>query len=206
MYTAVAATAILVYDYFLTVELEIKHIWPAPWSILKVLYLSTRYSPFMDTIPMMYHFFPGMTEHTCRIAVWFGGTLYTIGISTSELILMLRTWAVWRRSPKIAWLLGVVYVTISVPAYYASISYVESIVYAPSSPPNTSTCLVLSSNRLTIINWCILMILEGLVLSLTLIQTHKNYRHDVNMGLANMIVKDGQHSMGFITFPRAPGC
>ncbi|KAH7925434.1 hypothetical protein BV22DRAFT_1033991, partial [Leucogyrophana mollusca] len=175
-YATVAGTAILFYDFFLTLELEIRHIWPAPWSILKVLYLSTRYSPFIDTIPMMYHFFPGMDPHKCRIAVWFSGCLYTIGMATS-VILMLRTWAVWRRSRRIGWLLGVVYFSVSAPAYYSSVLFMKSIVYAPSSPPNTPACLVISSNRLTVVNWSILMVLEALVLALTLIKTLKNYRH-----------------------------
>ncbi|KAH7913288.1 hypothetical protein BJ138DRAFT_645794 [Hygrophoropsis aurantiaca] len=190
-YATVAGTAVLFYDYFLTFNLEVRHIWPARWSTLKFLYIHTRYAPFLDTVFMMYHFYPEMDEHKCRVVIWIIGWLYTTGMATSELILMLRTWAVWRRSRNIACILGLVYALACAPAYYSTIRFVESIVYAPFSPPNAPQCIMLSSNRLTLVHWGILMTTEALVLGLTLIQTAKSYRQDVRMGLARLIVKDG---------------
>ncbi|KAF9012072.1 hypothetical protein BDQ17DRAFT_1233336, partial [Cyathus striatus] len=37
------------YEYFITLDLEIKYIWNARWTYIKIIYLATRYLPFIDT-------------------------------------------------------------------------------------------------------------------------------------------------------------
>ena len=37
-----------VYDYVLTLDREATFIWPSPMSVTKVLFLLTRYAPFID--------------------------------------------------------------------------------------------------------------------------------------------------------------
>ncbi|KAH7925436.1 hypothetical protein BV22DRAFT_433532 [Leucogyrophana mollusca] len=188
-YTSVVGTTILVFDCLLTFDLELRHIWRASWSALKVLYILTRYLPFLGMVPLMYHLIPGLSIDACRILVWFAGLIYTSGMASSELVLMLRTWAVWGRNPKIGLLLLVAFVFACAPLYYTLITYLKSIVYDTSPPPGAPECLVLSSDRPTMTFWCVMMGLEGLVLVLTLIKTTKNYRH--NMALSRLIVKDG---------------
>ena len=36
------------YDYFIALLDEIQHIWPRPFGISSILFLLTRYSPFLD--------------------------------------------------------------------------------------------------------------------------------------------------------------
>ncbi|PFH46792.1 hypothetical protein AMATHDRAFT_153814, partial [Amanita thiersii Skay4041] len=36
------------FDYLLTLDLELRFIWHSRWSIIKVLFLLARYSPFID--------------------------------------------------------------------------------------------------------------------------------------------------------------
>ena len=49
MYCLVGATALLVYDYFHLLPLEVSLVWPAPWnSFGKGLFFLTRYLVFAD--------------------------------------------------------------------------------------------------------------------------------------------------------------
>ena len=43
-----------VYDYLLTFPLEISFVWPARWTAIKVLFLLTRYMPFVDGGLLLY--------------------------------------------------------------------------------------------------------------------------------------------------------
>ena len=51
-----------VYDYFLTLPDEVSLIWAAPWTPMKVLFLLTRYIPFIDGGIMLYCERPGITR------------------------------------------------------------------------------------------------------------------------------------------------
>jgi len=46
----VASITILIFDYFLTLPSETSLIWSARWTCFKVLFLVTRYLPFVDAI------------------------------------------------------------------------------------------------------------------------------------------------------------
>ncbi len=43
-----------VFDWFLTLDLEVSLVWSSPWSGMKVLFLLTRYLPFVDISVLTY--------------------------------------------------------------------------------------------------------------------------------------------------------
>jgi len=45
----VAATAVLLYDYAVTLRMEVDLIWLRKWNFMTVIYILQRYLPFMDT-------------------------------------------------------------------------------------------------------------------------------------------------------------
>lgn len=45
---AVAGVAMFLYDYFLTIGMEVDLVWSSKWGFMKVLYLLQRYLPFVD--------------------------------------------------------------------------------------------------------------------------------------------------------------
>ncbi|KAF8992383.1 hypothetical protein BDQ17DRAFT_1432457 [Cyathus striatus] len=64
-----ASMAILVFDYFLTIELEMKYIWSSKWSIPNAMFLFTRYLPFVDFLVLLYRTFStGLSIQTCNNA------------------------------------------------------------------------------------------------------------------------------------------
>lgn len=44
-----AACVLFVWDYLLTVDLEVQHVWKSQWSVIKVVFLLQRYLPFIDS-------------------------------------------------------------------------------------------------------------------------------------------------------------
>lgn len=42
------------YDYLLTFEQEVSLIWPSPWNVVKILFLTTRYTPFVGAGAILY--------------------------------------------------------------------------------------------------------------------------------------------------------
>jgi hypothetical protein len=49
-YTEVSMLMLLGYEYCLTFAQEVAYVWRSKWTIVKLLYLFSRYSPFIDTI------------------------------------------------------------------------------------------------------------------------------------------------------------
>ena len=47
-----------IYDYLLTFNAERTLIWPSSWSITKVLFLLTRYAPFIDITIILWRAYP----------------------------------------------------------------------------------------------------------------------------------------------------
>ena len=49
---------LLIYDYILTLPMEVSLIWRAKWTVMKVLYVIQRYLPFEDTVIVLLHCTP----------------------------------------------------------------------------------------------------------------------------------------------------
>ncbi|KAJ3506497.1 hypothetical protein NLJ89_g6839 [Agrocybe chaxingu] len=82
----IAACVIYVWDYFITMGMEIEHVWPGKWTALKVLYLVQRYLPFIDTVWLVLHQELGanLSPATCRLLTNAGRSLFVVGMAASE--------------------------------------------------------------------------------------------------------------------------
>ena len=47
--TTVASCTIFIWDYILTLGMEVDLVWKSKWNFMKGLYFFQRYSPFIDT-------------------------------------------------------------------------------------------------------------------------------------------------------------
>lgn len=96
--TLVGFYTLLWYDYFSTMEEELKCIWGRPMSTGKVLLIVNRYLPFCDATMMMSLVFQVHTGRECHLLAGVVTWLIFIGSAASEMILMLRTLAIWQRN------------------------------------------------------------------------------------------------------------
>ncbi|EDR01502.1 uncharacterized protein LACBIDRAFT_333151 [Laccaria bicolor S238N-H82] len=140
-YFDVAGAAMFLYDYFLTVGMEVDLVWSSKWGFMKVLYILQRYLPFVDAaiLCFLHQFSTTISPSTCSVVEKLRG-----------LILTLRAWAVWRRDGRLGTALSILFVaTVSFPARF-------TIPY-----PEFQGCFITGSNRMVYINWVILMIYEA---------------------------------------------
>lgn len=86
---------ILTYDYICTLDQEVEFAWPCPPSLGMLLFYFNRYVPFIDQSVSLYLRLsmnpPEICSHLSKWAIWF----ICFGIFISQLIITLRTCAIW---------------------------------------------------------------------------------------------------------------
>ncbi|KAJ8693361.1 hypothetical protein PTI98_008363 [Pleurotus ostreatus] len=100
LYLDFASATIVVYDYLLTVGLEIHHLWPKQgWNLIRMMFFVNRYLPFIDiTWALWAEFVPSMTAQDCTLIDRLAGWSFCFSIALSEVILTMRTWSLWKTS------------------------------------------------------------------------------------------------------------
>jgi len=107
--TLFAFSTLLVYDYVCTFDREVAYVWTSPsqWSAGTLLFFLNRYLPFIDTFMELRLKMADVSPETCKtqfpIISWF----IVSGIMISEVILILRTYAIWGRKRSIFYILCV---------------------------------------------------------------------------------------------------
>ncbi|GLB37394.1 putative pleckstrin homology domain [Lyophyllum shimeji] len=113
--SSVAALAFLLWDIFITVDDEVKFIWPKPWTLTKFLYFYVRYVPLMVQISILFvgtdlsavlHF----TPHDCYIWQVYQGIATLSIVGTVDVILILRVVALYHGCPTMRVVLAFLYV------------------------------------------------------------------------------------------------
>ncbi|KAF8523443.1 hypothetical protein BU17DRAFT_20918, partial [Hysterangium stoloniferum] len=96
----------VLYDYFETLEDEIRYVWPQKWNVGKVLYMWIRYYGIALLVfdVTQIHLFsrPGITNDTVCVAM--DSIIRVVGailLWTIEIIMQLRIYALYKRSHKV---------------------------------------------------------------------------------------------------------
>ncbi|KAF8582169.1 hypothetical protein K439DRAFT_1351914, partial [Ramaria rubella] len=118
-----------IYDFVLTLDLEIDLVWGTPWNVGRILFFLTRYSVYIEACMLVYWFiFWGVGIAECR----FGLCLKKTGTLTlPTVILIFRTWAIWNRDNKVALGLVAFLLTMATPAGYLTHRGLTSIQCRP---------------------------------------------------------------------------
>ncbi|KAL0579724.1 hypothetical protein V5O48_002288 [Marasmius crinis-equi] len=135
------------------------------------MFLLNRYLPFIDTFLSIDVYFRSMSPGEClartTAMLWF---MY-IGITLSEVILMLRTYALWERRRSILLTLCFTAVALMTPGLFFLQKEIQSFRYAPSDQPG---CLLTDASNIVFISYIMLLAGETIVAGLTLV---KGYQH-----------------------------
>jgi len=186
-YIDAGSLALLVYDYFMTLESEVNLIWPSKWSFIKVLYVLTRYLPFVDvSVLPVYDTSKTISLKTCKQLYTVGSFGVVIGVAIAELILVIRTWALWGREKRIGIFLFVLYVSLVIPAFVFMIIFVNSLTFAVTKDIG---CTPTGGSPLIVGDFLIIVLIETVVLGLTLGRGWYNYRG--RRGLLAVLYRDG---------------
>jgi len=194
-YCDIAAAALMMYDYTLTLHLEIKLIWiQSPWNHVKILYLLTRYLAILTVLLLLYiQLFPGVSEQACAAIFPTTTWLSIIVVNLAETILCIRTWAVYRQNACV----GIGLILLMVGAFISECYYLHimtsSIIIAPRPFPEYVGCFRFASNGQLLFWICfvVLSVVEFAVLLLMAISAFRSYKSGNSSELSNVIHRDG---------------
>ncbi|EJC98762.1 uncharacterized protein FOMMEDRAFT_170963 [Fomitiporia mediterranea MF3/22] len=190
-----ACFALLFYDYLLTLEDELKLIWQSKWSFPKAVFLITRYGPVIDLSIVTAFHFKSATPDECLRIYKAGGMLLYFGICFTELIPVLRTWAIWGKSRTITILLFIwSAINLGISAVLVTL-YFNSAQFT-SLPAGVPGCLVSNANSFIVGSWSILVVFESGILGITVlkgVQLYKEYEDKQlrNSALFNAVFTNG---------------
>ncbi|EGN93594.1 hypothetical protein SERLA73DRAFT_163395 [Serpula lacrymans var. lacrymans S7.3] len=109
LYFNVAGLALWVYDYCITLDVEMCWIWGGRWNATLILFTVARYLPFAGSI-LTVHSYPQtqlQTQLQSEIYVVASYVIHIFGIVAAEGLLVQRTYRFWNGSKRLlAWLLG----------------------------------------------------------------------------------------------------
>ncbi|KAH8799526.1 hypothetical protein DL96DRAFT_868423 [Flagelloscypha sp. PMI_526] len=141
------ALAILIWDWSITLGIEIKYVWPSKWNLGKILFFLTRYLPFIDALACLSRsrVVYGNSAVYCPTQFHAETWIVTIGTHIAELILVLRTWAICGRKRWI--LIGFLAFQTAILIYngVALEIFVRSIVWAGPEFAGIPGCLMKSA-------------------------------------------------------------
>ncbi|KAJ3873820.1 hypothetical protein F5051DRAFT_418276 [Lentinula edodes] len=168
-YVTISFLALLIYDWFISLSREVIRVWQSRWSLVKVLYLYTRYAPFI----VMAISAQERVSSTCNKMTFttiFAG--FTIGIS--DLILMLRTYSIYNKSRRVLAIFGLSWVVISAACVWAIIRFTASIPGSEGTG-SSSSCFLSSESKVVLVCYISLLAGEWVVTLLTIWKTFDLY-------------------------------
>ncbi|KAF9035722.1 hypothetical protein BDZ89DRAFT_480978 [Hymenopellis radicata] len=194
-YFDVSATALYVFDYLLTLEQEVDLIWGSKWTITKLLYLVTRYSTFVTAGVFLWtDVTPNMSAENCLVVYKMDGWLATAGVVLAEVILTLRTWAVWNRHRFLTVCMPVLFLAHFVAVFTVMGIFLSSIQFLILPLPDLKGCLVSAANPIFRWDFITSMMYEGVMLLLMVAKSYQQFREAREISssrLLNVILKDG---------------
>lgn len=132
-----ASLCFLSYDYLLTLPDEIEYVWPSPWSTLKMAFMAGRYLPFGSVLATVYAYharsYPG--DAVC-IGLSFAHLWFmAVSILCCQIIQVKRTYALYRGTRMIGWVLAAMLALEFIPSIPLNIKFTNSLSMREQAPP-----------------------------------------------------------------------
>ncbi|KAJ3565387.1 hypothetical protein NP233_g7663 [Leucocoprinus birnbaumii] len=134
-----SSLTIMAIELLSNLPLEILLVWKSRWNVLKVLYLLSRYIPFVYLTILLYHQFgsQGLEPHTCRALFKSFAGIFLFSAGVAELMLTIRTWVVWQHNKIMAYSLAVTFSAMWTAILMLTALGLETETIYGSSPPNS---------------------------------------------------------------------
>ncbi|KAF8463037.1 hypothetical protein JB92DRAFT_3150336 [Gautieria morchelliformis] len=188
---------ILVYDYFLTLDREVFFVWGSKWSAGKIVFLVNRYCPIVDTMLALFAITgtsagdPKICPLIATVTAW----TFVAGMLVAEIILAMRTYAVWagRRSILVFLVLWSIATFIAIFVFVQR--FLDALIFIQMPPFLESLgvrvgCAPLPPNGVTPFPFMVYMVNQAVVAALTLSRAFRQYRA-VHNPLIKTMFRDG---------------
>ncbi|KAH9849411.1 hypothetical protein C2E23DRAFT_390619 [Lenzites betulinus] len=171
-YAGVIALTLILLDIIDTFSNEVRLIWPSPLSMMKIIFFINRYMPVLDVtlgllVPVVVR-----THETCVIMWPIVVSLYPMGSFVSEVILMVRTVALWGFNRVILVLMFINTLVIIVPTVAVIRQYLVTLHYPSTEVLRVTACVASISDGVGWVFFTCIIISETTVVTLTLLRQY----------------------------------
>ncbi|KLO07755.1 hypothetical protein SCHPADRAFT_634838 [Schizopora paradoxa] len=193
-YVNLSAFTLLAYDSILNIDHEVNYIWSQRWSFVSFIYIASKYLAFVDgalTIDLLLR--PERSPDECLTVFRLMTYFVLSGMVLAEIILLLRTWAIWGLSRYILAYLIVIDVAVAIVSFSRLHRSQKELFFSSSSPiPVIRPCFPIFMNQGNniYIDYVCVMMAEGNALGLTLWKGLVQWRGNRNT-LFDVFIKDG---------------
>jgi len=195
----ISTLLLLFYDWSLMLSLEVKYIWRATWNYTKVLYLLARYAPFVSlSLQLRNQFAPNPSPGSCEKSIQAACWVSLVGMNMAEVILFIRTYAVWNKDKRVGIGLAGLWVVCQVPSVVIAERFLASLNFIPNPLPGiVQGCVTPVASKLVSLDWVVFSVMEGVVLVLMIVSALRTYRQNIS-NLLNVIYVDGIRFYAFM--------
>ncbi|KIP06490.1 hypothetical protein PHLGIDRAFT_106964 [Phlebiopsis gigantea 11061_1 CR5-6] len=189
-YTLVSVTALIAFEYFITLNQEIETVWKRKFTVTSLLLVTTRWTMIINQV---FLWLPP-TPAGCYPTDIVTGVILVVGFIQSALFSALRIFALWNRSYV---LFTIIFILGLVPIGTDVFTWVHSVyTYDPLFGCNeVITYSVQLDNELTYITRAALIAADTIVLVCTWIKTFHLWRRSQRLGLSlsisTCLLRDG---------------
>ncbi|CAA7263903.1 unnamed protein product [Cyclocybe aegerita] len=189
--TQLAGFITLVYDHVLTIddEMQAERIWKERLSGASLLFLLNRYVSLLRAIVGIAAFHhPRWAGAICDHVVHFLGSSSVVVTSLCGLLMILRVYALYRRSNTLLAFLLSIWIA-QLVASAVGVSKAEALQLPPG--PGFVGCILSAPSKWFAVNWAGPLILDGTVFFLTLWRTREYIFSSDRIPLLHILVRDG---------------
>ncbi|PAV15067.1 hypothetical protein PNOK_0962000 [Pyrrhoderma noxium] len=173
-YIGAGTLALLVFDWFLTIDEEISLVWPSGWALPKILYFLNRYPVFVDPILLIYTLGYGSDSNICVTLFRIEGAFTAFGFITAQIILGMRTWAIWERRLGITVYIVSTFLAALFVDLFFLVKYLRGVSYLTTNP--LGGCLLQFDNRIVFVCFCVVIFTETSMLLLLVLKAHQHFQ------------------------------
>jgi len=191
-YMDVVCGSLLIYDCACTFVPEVSLIWNAPWNLTKVLYISTKYLPFITFAVILYDHESNMTKLECLVSEGYVAWMVNASICIAEVIFTIRTWAVWGRTREMGMLLfALSMATWVVSSLFIGIWFKAVTRPIPGVQVNPSVCYHTGATIFIPASYIVLLSFQTVNLFLMSIKAYQSLKGSVSTNFSRVVYLDG---------------
>ncbi|KAL5532588.1 hypothetical protein ACEPAF_4362 [Sanghuangporus sanghuang] len=150
---SVGALTVLMYDYIVTLDMEIAFVWSEKLSMSSTLFFFNRYLPFISVAVASYYILAEQNFDRCRNGVDVFGVFCVAGVMVAEFVFLLRTDAIWEHKKSLRVPLVAMFLITIVACTYFTAEHLVS-VHITTDIHYSSGCLYTFDQR----NWGFLIV------------------------------------------------
>jgi hypothetical protein len=178
-YVKVSSTALLFAEGLELLPDEIQYIWNSQWNAPKILYILSRYTAYVDLIlSLNYYMDPKIKANTCVNLLKSKIVFKYLGIVVSELILIIRTYAIYNRSKLVLYTLLALWTFLgAIVGIVATYIYLVRVVVVPSPFPSiVPGCYISHQSSILVAPFIAFLAFEILIVIMTLVKGYRYFR------------------------------